>query len=604
MLNIAYEAASRRAVITWGDAVRDTDWVRLLKRVFLDHTADVIQHSELATSIPWWAFLSVRAQIKEILSGYGIPLTVDDSARRLLEQSRESEASYAQAMSTPALSSEGIIDRLAVKKFVRQLTKEQLRNVARLSGLKAGATFSVPGAGKTTEALALFHLRAETNDRLLVIAPKNAFSAWDEQMQLCVSDAQCFVRLTGGRDRIEQALSGDPRFMLITYQQLPRVREMIAAHIASRRVFVFLDESHRIKSGKQRVTAEAVLSLSHLPVGKLLLSGTPMPQAEDDLIPQFSFLYPEMRVTSSNVADAIKPVYVRTTKSELDLPAVSRRLISLELSPVQARLYRLMRVEAARQAETVLNVRNRVAFRALGRSIIRLLQLVSNPSLLAREIGFAHEGLLAELLEEGKSPKVEYACSRARQLARQGKKSLIWTSFVANVELMARRLSDLGAVYIHGGVDAGSEDDEETREGKIKAFHDDASVKVMVANPAAASEGISLHTVCRNAIYVDRTFNAAHYIQSEDRIHRLGLKKDEVPTIEILECRSTIDEVVRSRLGVKIDRMSMALNDPSLNVDPIPFDPTNFDDDDDYGAGINDDDIAALIDGLRDGVGG
>src|SRR5207302_805829 len=170
---------------------------------------------------------------------------------------------------------------------------------------------------------------------------------------------------------------------------------------------------------------------------------------------------------------------------------------------------------------------NRVAFRTLGRSIIRLMQLVSNPSLLAREIGFAHDGLLAQLLQEGKAPKVEYACGRARQLARHGKKTLIWTSFVSNVELIAQRLADLGAVFIHGGVDAGDEADEETREGRIKAFHDDAPIRVMVANPAAASEGISLHTVCQNSIYVDRTFNAAHYLQSEDRIHRLGLRKDQ-----------------------------------------------------------------------------
>jgi len=124
----------------------------------------------------------------------------------------------------------------------------------------------------------------------------------------------------------------------------------------------------------------------------------------------------------------------------------------------------------------------------------------------------------------------------------------------------------------------------------------------MVANPAAASEGISLHTVCQNAIYVDRTFNAAHYLQSEDRIHRLGLRKDQAPTVEILEGRSTIDEIVRLRLGLKVDRMSTVLDDPSLNVDPIPFDPS-YDNGDDYGSGIALDDIAAIIRGLRKGEG-
>src|SRR5947209_10444734 len=120
----------------------------------------------------------------------------------------------------------------------------------------------------------------------------------------------------------------------------------------------------------------------------------------------------------------------------------------------------------------------------------------------------------------------------------------------------------------------------------IKSFHDDKGIRVMVANPAAASEGISLHAVCQNAIYVDRTFNAAHYLQSEDRIHRLGLRKDQVPRVDILECRGTIDEIVRARLGIKVDRMGRVLEDPSLNVDPIPFDLTRYDEADDYGAGI------------------
>ena len=123
----------------------------------------------------------------------------------------------------------------------------------------------------------------------------------------------------------------------------------------------------------------------------------------------------------------------------------------------------------------------------------------------------------------------------------------------------------------------------------------------MVANPAAACEGISLHMICRNAIYVDRTFNAAHYLQSEDRIHRLGLRKDQVPTVEIVECRSTIDEIVRLRLNSKVDRMATVLNDKPLSVDPIPFDPAEFDDADDIIAGLNDDDARALIDGLNAG---
>ena len=77
---------------------------------------------------------------------------------------------------------------------------------------------------------------------------------------------------------------------------------------------------------------------------------------------------------------------------------------------------------------------------------------------------------------------------------------LIWSCFVRNVELIAFRLKDLGAEFIHGGVDAGDETELDTREGKIKRFHTDKNCMVLVANPAACSEGISLHKVCQNAI--------------------------------------------------------------------------------------------------------
>src|SRR5690606_35686406 len=129
---------------------------------------------------------------------------------------------------------------------------------------------------------------------------------------------------------------------------------------------------------------------------------------------------------------------------------------------------------------------------------------------------------------------------RARNLAREGQKVLIWSSFVRNVEYLAERLSDVGALYIHGGVDAGDEDVDGTREAKIKQFRDNPNAAVLVANPAAASEGVSLHDICHHAIYLDRTFNAAHYLQSEDRIHRFGLPADQDTRVEIVECVGTI----------------------------------------------------------------
>ena len=606
MLRIEYRESDLSAVLWWEPEDDGLEWPSLVRRLAMDHTPNTRQQGSRELSMPWWNFAALRGSLLNIFKTYGlrsgVGYEVSPAARELLLRSARVAASYESAVRQEWVDQTLLRSQLRSLGFTRELSAEQARNVGKMASLSAAATFSVPGAGKTTEALAFYFFKARDSERLLVVAPKNAFAAWDEQIVDCVPKiGREFVRLRGGRDKIERMLWDDPRFMLITYQQLVNVGDLLAAHCARHKVFVFLDESHRIKSGIAKRTARAVLDLSFLPVSKLVMSGTPMPQSVDDLIPQFYFLYPEIDANVDNVVDRIKAVYVRTNKTELGLPPITRKRVSLAMAPLQRELYRLMKHEVAREAASALSIRSKQAFRALGRSVSRLLQFVSNPSLLASEFGFAHPDLLSAVLEEGEGPKLKYVLRRARQLALEGKKVLIWSSYVRNVEYIAARLSDLGAVYIHGGVDAGDEDDDETREGKIKLFHDDKNTMVMVANPAAASEGISLHRVCHHAMYLDRTFNAAHYLQSEDRIHRFGLPPDQETIIEIVECAETVDETVLERLNYKIGRMAEALEDSALTVDPIALDPNDIEDFDDYSVGLKDEDVQALLRDLETG---
>lgn len=605
MLRIDYRDSDRRALISWCEDDATAPWLAIIRRLIFDHTDEAAQEDGYHVSLPWWSFASLRNQLLEVFKGYGLALgstlEITQTAADLLRQSKRTADGYSHATSVAGVVEADLRKKLIEIGFRRSLSPEQARNVCKIAALPSAATFSVPGAGKTTEALACFFYKAKADERLLVIAPKNAFAAWDEQIDDCMPQlSAAFVRLRGGKDKIAKLLDEDPRFMLITYQQLARVPDLIASHCARHSAYVFLDESHRIKSGVGKQSARAALSLAHLPAGKLIMSGTPMPQSIEDLIPQFAFLYPEIPATAENVVELIRPVYVRTNKKELGLPPVTRVVAKLPLAPMQHELYRLMKFEVAREAAAALSIRNKQVFRSLGRSVARLLQFVSNPALLSAEIGFAHADLLAAVLAEGEGPKLKYVLKKARQLAKRGEKVLIWSSFVRNVEYIAERLVDLGAVYIHGRVDAGNEDDDETREGKIKLFHDDPTVLVMVANPAAASEGVSLHRVCHHALYLDRTFNAAHYLQSEDRIHRFGLPKDQKTTIEIVECIGSVDETVRARLGYKIGQMAEALEDSSLRPDPIPLDPLDIEDFDEYSTGLSTDDIQALLKSLSD----
>lgn len=602
MLNLDYRQFDGVALISWTPADDSAPWVDMIKRLLLDSSDDTTQIDGYTLTIPWWSFVAIREKFliicrkEELIPGKNF--SVSQKAVELLQQAKRSREGYDKAVAQSTIDAATLNAKLNAIGFARPLTQRQTENVGRIAAIPAGATFSVPGAGKTTEALATFFFRAHDDERLLVIAPKNAFAAWDEQVMACMPHLKAqFTRLKGGKEKIQKLLEDDPRFMLITYQQLARsaVADVIRAHLAQHKSYVFLDESHRIKSGVGKQTARAVLSLAHLPIGKLIMSGTPMPQSSDDLIPQFAFLYPEVATSSEQVIDYMKPIYVRTNKAQLGLPPVTRISIPLAMAPMQFELYKLMKFEVAREAAGALKTHSKQALRTLGRSVARILQFVSNPALLSSEIGFIHADLLAAVLAEGDGPKLKYVLKRARALANEGHKVLIWSSFVRNVEYIAERLSDHGAVYIHGGVDAGDEDDDETREGKIKIFHSDPNVRIMVANPAAASEGVSLHRVCHHAIYLDRTFNAAHYLQSEDRIHRYGLPPDQSTTVEIVQCIGSVDETVDERLRYKIGLMATALEDSNLCPDPIALDPVDIPDYDEYSTGLAEDDVLALM---------
>lgn len=528
----------------------------------------VVSYSDWSITFPWRYFLSTKGFVGQYFSArhnqYRVVFT--DNARSMLKTANDT--SYNTALALNARSEAEIKAHLESIGFKRSLTINQLNNLKKISHLPGAATFSVPGAGKTTEALAFFFVNATDIDRLLVVAPKNAFSAWDEQLDACMGENYGkFVRLRGGEAAIQIDLRTNPRFMLITYDQLSRVKNTIVPLLSSGNIYMFLDESHRIKGGKQIKRADAILEMAHLPKRKLIMSGTPMPQSPKDMVSQFSFLYPTKDVTDTTVIDLIQPIFVRTTKGQLGIPKLDHRVVQVPMTQLQREIYKTLKSEVRRQLNPVLSDSSRYELRRIGKCVMKVMEFVSNPSLLSNDMDYAFDRRVGALLLESDGPKIDYVCRRARQLAAEGKKVLIWSSFVQNVELIALRLSDLGAEFIHGGVDAGDESDFDTREGKIKRFHTDDTCKVLVANPAACSEGISLHKVCQYAIYLDRSFNAAHYMQSEDRIHRLGLSPDAKPQIEFVECEDSIDQVVRTRLELKVKTMAQALEDSSLSVE-------------------------------------
>lgn len=133
---------------------------------------------------------------------------------------------------------------------------------------------------------------------------------------------------------------------------------------------------------------------------------------------------------------------------------------------------------------------------------------------------------------------------------------MVWSTFVRSLTTLERMLASYGAVAVHGGT--------QNREELIRRFREDSDCLVLISNPATLGEGISLHQVCNDAVYVDRDFMAGRFLQSLDRIHRLGLSPDTETRVTVLATRGTIDEVVALRLEEKLEFMATVLDDPDV----------------------------------------
>jgi SNF2 family DNA or RNA helicase len=148
------------------------------------------------------------------------------------------------------------------------------------------------------------------------------------------------------------------------------------------------------------------------------------------------------------------------------------------------------------------------------------------------------------------------------KLCDGGNKVIVWSSFVHNLTMLRKLLSAYNPVVVYGGVPYSSSDEEEvTREQLITKFKVDHECRLLIANPAACAESISLHTVCHKAVYLDRTFNCAHYMQSLDRIHRIGLEPSQKTEYFLVVARNTIDEAIQDRLKQKMLNMEHVLED-------------------------------------------
>lgn len=479
------------------------------------------------------------------------------------------------------------------------------------------ANFSVPGAGKTATALAVLvtHLAQGVIDAAVVVGPLSCFRPWEKEAEVALPGVLNVQRIRGlprvARAQLYRAVDHGG-LLLLSYATAAHDRQELESLCDRLKVMLIVDESHRVKRFQGGEWAPALVELASHAKVRMILSGTPMPQGPTDLWSQFTILWPGEEATGSRgafkaQADArfdsviarLEPFFTRTPKSELNLEEAEIYTPEVDMPDLQAEIYRLIFQQLRSAIPDAASWVEKIERLQRARPI-RLIQAASNPDLLNETDGYFEvqpleeaSGTLMERLDryrhQGELPaKFRWALKKLEELKGEGEKCVTWTTFIRNVDQFSALVETQldGPVFkVDGRVPAAEavdpeihelrEDDDhtgeeldETREQRIEQFLAADGFAVLVANPAACAESISLHSHCFNAIYLDRTHDCARWLQSIDRIHRLGLPKGVKVQVHApratLDGFPTIDELVSLALLRKEARMKALLNDAEL----------------------------------------
>ena len=443
-----------------------------------------------------------------------------------------------------------------------QALPHQIEAIDYINNHSEVALFDEQGLGKTKiviESLC-WSMKNGAIEGVLVVSPMSLIYNWEQEV-----DKHSFlipVVLKGSEREKRYKFMTGANFYITNYEAVIAETNRIKRFCKSRKVAIILDESARIKDPTTK-TAQALFQLNPHSVKRIIITGTPIANKPIDLWSQFYFLdggellgndfsdfktrYNERNSFYREHLDELKTIIsehsIRRCKDNvLELPDKKFVNVYVQLSGKQLELYNKLREELRIEVQDLEgNVIIDEAENIL-KKLLRLTQIASNPLLIDR--AYIETPVKFSMLD-----------TLLGDIIAEKEKAIIWTSFVENISILKNRFTQYKPLIIHGDVPV------KDRTEIVKAFQTSEKNMLMIANPAAAREGLTL-TKANNAIYLDRNFNLVDYLQSQDRIHRISQTKE--CTIFKMIAKNTIDEYIDRVIDVKKEIAGYVQGDSSI----------------------------------------
>lgn len=427
-----------------------------------------------------------------------------------------------------------------------------------IKDLEYSAILHEQGLGKTKIALdlLLYWLAEGVVDSVIIVVKKGLVANWKKEVAAHTSLKPKLI--TQNKADNFFAFNAPYRLYLAHFEAIAGEQSRIALFCRTRRIGIVIDEVQKIKNPDAALT-KSFLALSKGFVRRTIMTGTIVANRPYDVWAPVHFLdggkslgddfesfkrdfdfsedlahdAAQKKAFEDRLAslfEKISAFAVREKKdgAGIDLPSKVYRTVTCNWETQQEELYKQIRDEyraivernglpALDEAEGIL------------KRLLRMVQIASNPKLVDSSYDRT----------PGKFVELENLLSG---IVQRGEKAIIWTSFTENADWLAAQLSAHGAVKVHGKMSI------ESRNRSIERFLQEDNVRLLVATPGAAKEGLTL-TVANHVIFFDRSFSLDDYLQSQDRIHRISQTR--TCYVHNLVMEDSVDEWVDVLLGEK-----------------------------------------------------
>jgi len=423
-----------------------------------------------------------------------------------------------------------------------RLFKHQVECIEKARSLDSVALFLEPGLGKTRVGLEIYlEKRLNRPDlRLLVVCPLSLIdSAWGEDIEKFTNlSFMDYADYVPGRSK-------EPDVLIINYEKLilKKHYDAIKKLLIYNEYMCVVDESSRMKNHKSKTT-QALLSLSHLFRGKIILSGSPMPNSELELWGQINFLKEGLL---KNSFFAFRNTYFELSRSGKILRGVKMtRAMHRELM-VQGWKYKakaggreqimktidpiaiwIKKEDALDLPETVNQYRKvkltgpeRKGYEEMkkyyfseiaGTEISATVALSKMMKLRQATSGFFYD-------EEGNAVDIGKRPSKINELESVldelgGQQVIIWIQFNKELKDIKTLLEKRGASYV---TLTGETKDKDL---SIRDFKS-GEAQYLIAHPKSAGHGLTFVNA-RTCIFYSIDFSYESHYQARERIYRIG----------------------------------------------------------------------------------